>query len=111
MKRKSIFVWAAVVAVTLVIADQPVAAQFKATNLVSDKTGVARYTDPNLLDAWGMAELPGGGFIVADALSGFVPFYSRKGTTLRSPVTVPASAQLAAGHTWLAGWPGGESHL
>src|SRR5215469_13461410 len=97
MKRKSIFVWAAVVAVTLVIADQPVAAQFKATNLVSDKTGVARYTDPNLLDAWGMAELPGGGFIVADALSGFVTFYSHNGTTLRSPVTVPPAPSLPPG--------------
>jgi len=97
MKRKSIFVWAAVVAVTLVIADQPVAGQFKATNLVSDKTGVARYTDPNLLDAWGMAELPGGGFIVADALSGFVTFYSHNGTTLRSPVTVPPAPSLPPG--------------
>jgi len=93
----SIFVWAAVVAVTLVIADQPVAGQFKATNLVSDKTGVARYTDPNLLDAWGMAELPGGGFIVADALSGFVTFYSHNGTTLRSPVTVPPAPSLPPG--------------
>jgi len=97
MKRKSYFVWAIVVALTFVIADGRAAAQFNATNLVSDQSGLARYTDPNLLDAWGMAELPGGGFIVADALSGFVTFYSRSGKTLRSPVTVPASPSLPPG--------------
>lgn len=97
MKRKRIFVWAVLVAVTLAIANQPVVAQFKATNLVSDKTGMARYTDPNLLDAWGMAELPGGGFIVANALSGYVTFYSSNGKTLRSPVKVPAAPILPPG--------------
>src|SRR5215472_5471915 len=75
-------------AVCLTLVVSPAVAQYRVTNLVSDQAGLARYADPNLLDAWGMAELPGGGFIVADALSGFVTFYSRSGTTLRSPVTV-----------------------
>jgi uncharacterized protein (TIGR03118 family) len=52
---------------------------------------MALHTDANLLDAWGMAELPDGGFIVANALSGFVTFYSRDGNTLRPPVAVPAA--------------------
>ena len=77
-------------------ADRAVA-QYTITNLVSDQSGLARYTDPNLLDGWGMAELPGGGFIVADALSGFVIFYGRDGRTLRSPVTVPAASSLPPG--------------
>lgn len=52
---------------------------------------MAPHTDPNLLDAWGMAELPDGGFIVADALSGFVTFYSSNGKTQRPPITDPAA--------------------
>jgi hypothetical protein len=57
---------------------------------------MAPHTDPNLLDAWGMAELPDGGFIVADALSGFVTFYSRNGKTLRPPITDPAAPPRGA---------------
>jgi uncharacterized protein (TIGR03118 family) len=69
----------------------PAFAQYKQTNLVSDKSGLARYSDPNLIDAWGMAELPNGGFIVANALSGTVTFYTPNGKTLRPPVIVPAA--------------------
>jgi uncharacterized protein (TIGR03118 family) len=69
----------------------PVFAQYKQRNLVSDKAGLARHTDPNLIDAWGMAELPNGDFIVANALSGTVTFYSRNGRTLQPPVTVPTA--------------------
>jgi uncharacterized protein (TIGR03118 family) len=75
----------------------PVFAQYRQRNLVSDKSGMARHTDPNLIDAWGMAELPDGGFIVADALSGFVTFYTRDGKTLRPPITVPAAPSLPSG--------------
>jgi uncharacterized protein (TIGR03118 family) len=74
-----------------------VLAQYRQQNLVSDQPDLARYTDSKLIDAWGMAELPHGGFIVADALSGFVTFYARDGRTLRSPVTVPAAPSLPPG--------------
>lgn len=97
MKRKSYFLLATVAALGLVIATETTAAQFKATPLVSDKAGLARHTDPNLLDAWGMAQLPGGGFIVANALSGYVTFYSSNGKTLRSPVKVPPAPILPLG--------------
>jgi uncharacterized protein (TIGR03118 family) len=75
----------------------PASAQYRQKNLVSDRAGLARYTDPNLIDAWGMAELPNGGFIVADALSGTVTFYGQDGKTLRSAVTVPAAPGLPPG--------------
>jgi uncharacterized protein (TIGR03118 family) len=75
----------------------PASAQYKQLNLVSDHAGLARYTDGNLLNPWGMAELPGGGFIVADALSGFVTFDSAEGKMLRTPVTVPAAPIFPSG--------------
>jgi uncharacterized protein (TIGR03118 family) len=88
---------AVVLGCALMLGSIPVAAQYRQKNLVSDKAGLARRTDLNLLDAWGMAELPDGGFIVANALSGFVTFYSRDGKTLRPPVTVPAAPSLPPG--------------
>lgn len=88
---------AVVLSITLMLWSIPAAAQYSQKNLVSDKAGIARYTDPNLLDAWGMARLPGGGFIVANALSGSVTFYSGNGQTLRPPVRVPAAPSLPAG--------------
>lgn len=97
MRHASSLVTCAVLAASLILAASPAAGQYKQINLVSDKAGMAHYTDPNLLDAWGMAELPNGGFIVADALSGFVTFYSRGGKTLHTPVTVPAAPSLPPG--------------
>ncbi len=91
MKHMSALVICAVLAASVMLTANRAVGQFKQTNLVSDKAGMALYTDPNLLDAWGMAELPGGGFIVADALSGFVTFYASNGKTLRSPITVHAA--------------------
>jgi uncharacterized protein (TIGR03118 family) len=92
-----VFIAAALLGCSLMLGAIPASAQYKQRNLVSDKAGMARHTDPKLLDAWGMAELPNGGFIVADALSGFVTFYTRDGKTLRSPVTVPAAPGLPPG--------------
>jgi len=73
------------------------AAQYKAVNLVSDQPGVAKYQDSNIADAWDIAQLPNGGFAVANAWSGVLTFYSRDGRTMRSPVTVPAAPILGPG--------------
>jgi uncharacterized protein (TIGR03118 family) len=72
-------------------------AQYKAVNLVADQPGVAKYQDSNIGDAWDIAELPNGGFAVANAWTGVLTFYSRDGRTMRSPVTVPAAAILGPG--------------
>ncbi|HSS10958.1 MAG TPA: TIGR03118 family protein [Acidimicrobiales bacterium] len=39
---------------------------YRQTNLVSDIAGVARKTDPNLVNPWGMSEPPGGPLWVSD---------------------------------------------
>lgn len=41
-------------------------AVYRQTNLVSDIPGVARKTDPNLVNPWGMSELPNGPLWVSD---------------------------------------------
>lgn len=82
----------------LVLYATPVLAQYRQRNLVSDKAGSAHYTDPNLIDAWGMVALRnGGGFVVANALSGTITFYAPDGKTLRPPVTVPPAPGLPPG--------------
>lgn len=81
----------------LALAATPVLAQYRQRNLVSDKAGSARYTDPNLVDAWGMVALNGGGFVVANALSGTLTFYAPDGKTLRPPVIVPPAPGLPPG--------------
>ena len=60
---------------------------YRQTNLVSDIAGVARKTDPNLVNPWGMAELPGGPLWVADNGTNVATIYT--GAQHGSPL-VPA---------------------
>ncbi len=46
------------------------------TNLVSDIPGVARITDPNLVNPWGVAEFPGGPLWVADNNANVATLYT-----------------------------------
>ena len=64
---------------------------------MADQPGLAKYQDSNIGDAWDIAQLPNGGFAVANAWTGVLTFYSRDGRTMRSPVTVPAAAILGPG--------------
>jgi uncharacterized protein (TIGR03118 family) len=53
------------------------AAGFQQTNLVSDQPGVAQITDPNLVNAWGIALSPNGGaFWVSDNNTNVVTLYA-----------------------------------
>ena len=53
-----------------------VATTYQQTNLVSDIAGVARKTDPNLVNPWGMSELPGGPLWVSDNGSNVATVYT-----------------------------------
>jgi uncharacterized protein (TIGR03118 family) len=63
---------------------------YQQTNLVSDMSGVANNTDPDLINPWGISLSPGGPFWIADNKSGFSTIYGANGTTELSPVTIPA---------------------
>ena len=58
------------------------AAAYTQTNLVGYKAGIAQATDTNL-NGWGMASLPDGTFVVANAFTtGVATFYTASGHVL-----------------------------
>jgi uncharacterized protein (TIGR03118 family) len=59
------------------------------TNLVSDQAGAAT-TDPNLVNAWGIAFNPAGSVWVADNGTGRATVYDGNGARLPVVVTIPA---------------------
>ena len=77
----------------LCIAAQNVRAQpntFAQTNLVSDIPGMATFTDPNLVNPWGIAESAGSPFWIADNGSGVTTLYNTVGAPQSLVVTLPA---------------------
>jgi uncharacterized protein (TIGR03118 family) len=61
------------------------------TNLVSDVAGFeAGRTDPNLLNAWGLARFPDGPIWIAANHSGSSTVYDTTGNTVLPPVTIPS---------------------
>ena len=63
---------------------------FRQTNLVSDIPGLARFTDPNLANPWGIAFGPTSPFWVADNHTGVATLYNGSGAKIPLTVTVPA---------------------
>ena len=60
------------------------------TNLVSDQSGVAAITDPNLINAWGVSFPPGAEFWISANNSGLTLQYNGDGTTAQPPmVSIP----------------------
>lgn len=75
---------------------------FLQTSLISDVSGVAQITDPNLKNPWGVAVNPTGDFWVSDAANGTVTLY--KGDVNGQPIsmdtpviTIPAAALNSKG--------------
>jgi uncharacterized protein (TIGR03118 family) len=63
---------------------------YRQTNLVSDLPGVAKATDPNLLNPWGAAFLPGGAFWISDNANGLSTLYTGQGNVIPAVFSVPA---------------------
>jgi len=68
-------------------------------NLVSDQAGVADRTDPNLVNAWGLASLPGSPWWVADNEPDLATIYQADGTPRPLVVQVPNAPTGAASNT------------
>jgi uncharacterized protein (TIGR03118 family) len=64
------------------------------TNLVSNVSGKAMFTDPNLVNAWGIAHGPNGPWAVANNGTGVSTSYDGDGTSVGTPlvVTIPPPA-------------------
>ena len=61
-------------------------------NLVADTAGVADFTDPNLVNPWGIATSATSPFWVNDGGTGLSTVYSSSGAVSATKVTVPPSA-------------------
>src|ERR1700683_5179860 len=63
---------------------------FKITKLVSNQAGKAKNTDPNLVDAWGLSQSPGGPIWVSDNGTGLTTVYDvGTGENTGTVVTIP----------------------
>jgi uncharacterized protein (TIGR03118 family) len=62
---------------------------YQQTNLTSNLSGIAKFTDPNLTNPWGISSAPGGPFWVSDNGSGRSTLYDNKGSPQSLVVTIP----------------------
>jgi len=72
-------------------------AQYHLTNLTSNQSGVATYTDPLLLNPWGLAYGPGGPFWVSDEDSGWSTLYTSTGQPQSTQVIIPSANGTSPG--------------
>jgi uncharacterized protein (TIGR03118 family) len=70
---------------------------YKQTNLVSDVKGKAKFTDPNLVNPWGLSRSNGSPWWVSDNGTGVSTLYEGDGTAASLVVTIPASSPAASG--------------
>jgi len=92
---------------------------YEQVNLVSDTMGFgASIIDPNLVNAWGMAEAPTGPIWISSNGPGLSTIYNDNGMTLRPPVMIPSPDSTGGGTpsgiifnntTDFAFWDGKES--
>jgi uncharacterized protein (TIGR03118 family) len=72
-------------------------AQYKRTDLVSNGPGPAPFTDPHLVNAWGLVALPTSPWWVSDNGTGFSTLYNGAGQQVQLFVTVPPAPTSPAG--------------
>jgi uncharacterized protein (TIGR03118 family) len=98
--------WLVAIAIALTLLVLPVMAFARAnagggfyqqTNLVSNLPGIAKFTDPNLTNPWGISSAPGGPFWVSDNGSGKSTLYDNKGAPQSLVVTIPSPARGTKG--------------
>jgi len=74
-------------------AKAPAGGTFKVIALDSDQPGKAKVVDPNLIDAWGLSQSPGGAVWVSDNGTGLSTVYNRTNGQIQSlVVTIPQGA-------------------
>ena len=73
---------------------------FKQTNLVSDLPGVAKTTDPDLVNPWGVSFSATSPFWVSDNGTGLATLYNGAGDKLGLVVTVPPAGSTPTGQVF-----------
>lgn len=72
---------------------------YRVIPLTSNVAGQAPWTDPNLVNAWGLAFFPGSPFWVSDQVTGLSTLYDGQGVPQSLVVTIPAAPEEPAGTT------------
>jgi uncharacterized protein (TIGR03118 family) len=77
------------VALNLILGAAAFAQHYTQTNLVSNMSGVAPVTDPQLINAWGISRGSGSPWWVSDQATGFSTLYDGAGAKQSLIVTIP----------------------
>ncbi|HXM22372.1 MAG TPA: TIGR03118 family protein [Terriglobales bacterium] len=78
-------------------ASSPALAQYKLTNLTSNRSGKAKNMDPLLVNAWGLVYAPGSPFWVSDEGNGWSTLYDGAGVPQSLQVVIPPASGSGAG--------------
>jgi len=82
---------------TVLLVSSIATAQYQLTNLVSNQVGMARHTDPLMVNAWGLTYGPGGPFWLSDNGSGWSTLYTGEGVKKGLQVLVPSESGAGPG--------------
>ena len=77
------------VALNLILGAAAFGQHYTQTNLVSNMSGVAPVTDPQLINAWGISRGSGSPWWVSDQATGFSTLYDGAGAKQSLIVTIP----------------------
>ncbi|MGA7411320.1 MAG: TIGR03118 family protein, partial [Bryobacteraceae bacterium] len=89
--------FAALLAISPLLAVNLTAQNYQVTNLVANLAGNANTTDPNLVDAWGLTRSSGSPWWIADNVTGVSTLYDGSGNIIPLVVTIPAATKGATG--------------
>jgi uncharacterized protein (TIGR03118 family) len=90
MRLRTIAVTACL-ALVLLFSSGVARAQYQVTNLVSNQEKTAKVVDPLMVNAWGLAYLPGSPFWVNDNGSGWSTLYDASGAKVPLNVAIPTA--------------------
>src|SRR5258708_26862826 len=75
------------------------AAPYVQTDLVSDISGLAAFTDPSLINPWGVAHSPTSPFWISDQATNLATLYNASGVKQGLVVSIPTTASGPQGPT------------
>jgi uncharacterized protein (TIGR03118 family) len=82
---------AALLAISPLLAVNLAAQNYQVTNLVANLSGNAQTTDPNLVDAWGLARSSSSPWWISDNVTGVSTLYDGSGDIIPLVVTIPGA--------------------
>ena len=97
MENKTVKIRIPAVLVVIALTITTASAQYKRTDLVSNGPTVAPFTDPHLVNAWGLVALPTSPWWTSDNGTGFSTLYNGAGQQMPLFVAVPPAPGSPAG--------------